>query len=67
MPQGYYKNPIATTGAIDDDQFYKTGDVGYMNQRGILSIVDRKKDIFKYHMHHVSFMYLRNGPCTCNF
>lgn len=55
--QGYYENTETTLAAIDNDQFFRTGDVGYMNADGILNIVDRKKDIFKYHMHHVSFNF----------
>ena len=48
MSQGYYNNAEATKNAIDDEGFYKTGDIGFFNDEGFLFIVDRKKDIMKY-------------------
>jgi acyl-CoA synthetase (AMP-forming)/AMP-acid ligase II len=51
---GYYNNPEATKSVVNADGFFKTGDIGYFNDDGILHVIDRKKEIFKYFMHHVS-------------
>ncbi|MBI3736603.1 AMP-binding protein [Candidatus Sumerlaeota bacterium] len=41
---GYYKNPEATAEALRDGWLY-TGDLGYVDEKGYFSIVDRKKDM----------------------
>ena len=43
----YYNDPDATRSAFTDDGFFRTGDIACLNPDGTLSIVDRKKNIFK--------------------
>lgn len=45
--QGYYNNPEATAAAVDDEGYYHTGDVGYVDADGHFHITDRLKDLFK--------------------
>ena len=42
---GYWKNEDATAAAFTDDAYFRTGDLGYLDDDGYLFIVDRKKDI----------------------
>ena len=42
--QGYYNKPDATRETIDDEGWFKTGDIGLIED-GFIRITDRKKDI----------------------
>ncbi len=43
--RGYWKNDEATAAAFTDTGYFRTGDLGYLDEDGYLFIVDRKKDI----------------------
>lgn len=45
--QGYYKNPEANKLVFDDEGFLRSGDSGYFDDRNLLYVVDRVKDIIK--------------------
>jgi long-chain acyl-CoA synthetase len=42
---GYYNRPEETAKVMTQDGFFKTGDLGFMNEQGYSKIVDRKKDM----------------------
>jgi long-chain acyl-CoA synthetase len=42
---GYWQRPDETAKAMTSDGYFKTGDVGTMDERGYIRIVDRKKDM----------------------
>lgn len=43
--QGYWQRPDETALVMTQDGFFKSGDVGEMDARGYIKIVDRKKDM----------------------
>jgi long-chain acyl-CoA synthetase len=44
---GYYKNSEETAAVIDQDGYFHTGDLGRLEEHGLLRITGRKKALFK--------------------
>ena len=42
---GYWQRPDETAKSMTPDGFFKSGDIGVMDERGYIRIVDRKKDM----------------------
>jgi long-chain acyl-CoA synthetase len=42
---GYWQRPDETAKVMTPDGFFRTGDIGVMDERGYVKIVDRKKDM----------------------
>ncbi len=45
VTKAYWQRPEETQAAMTADGFFKTGDLGFMNEDGFVKIVDRKKDM----------------------
>ncbi len=43
--KGYWNKPEETAKVMTNDNFFKSGDLGFMNEQGFVKIVDRKKDM----------------------
>jgi len=46
--KGYLNNPEATTASIDEEGWFKTGDIGLVDEDGSWYITDRLKELIKY-------------------
>jgi long-chain acyl-CoA synthetase len=44
---GYYNDPALTKSVTDDEGWFHTGDIGYLEDNKFLMVTDRKKEIFK--------------------
>jgi acyl-CoA synthetase (AMP-forming)/AMP-acid ligase II len=47
IAMGYLKNPKATAESFDKDGFLHTGDIGSINEEGLITILDRIKEMIK--------------------
>jgi long-chain acyl-CoA synthetase len=43
--KGYWNQPEANAAAFTEDGYFRTGDIGSFDDKGLLKIVDRKKDM----------------------
>lgn len=43
--KGYWNRPEETEAVMTNDGFFRTGDIGFMNNKGYIKIIDRKKDM----------------------
>lgn len=71
--RGYWKNDAATEAAFTKDGWFRTGDLGYLDEDQYLFIVDRKKDIIIRGGENISCIEVEEGiyaheaiaECSC--
>jgi len=63
---GYLKNPEATSLAIDNEGWLRTGNLCYIDPRGFVYVVDRIKGLIKYKAYQVN-LWLHACVCVCLF
>lgn len=44
---GYFNDPVLTKSVFDEDGWFHTGDIGYLEENRFLMVIDRKKEVFK--------------------
>lgn len=44
---GYFNDPEATGAAVDEEGFYRTGDLGHFDENGLLFVDDRQKNVIR--------------------
>ena len=51
---GYHKNPSATAECLSTDRWFRSGDIGFMDQSGNVFVTDRVKELIKYKGYQVA-------------
>lgn len=62
---GYYGNVESTDALFDAEKFVRTGDIGFVDEGGLLYITDRKKDFFRYRHFAISPTEIENQLIAC--
>ncbi len=58
---GYYEDADATAAAMDEEGWFRTGDVATIDPDGYMQIMDRRKDVIKSGGEWISSIDLENG------
>lgn len=65
--KGYHKRPDINKEALTDDGWFKTGDVGKINEDGTISITDRIKNLVKLaHGEYIAIESLESKYRNCS-
>ena len=58
---GYYRDEVATADAFDSEGWFRTGDIGSLDERSVLQLTDRAKDLIKSGGEWISSIDLENA------
>ncbi|GAA6042818.1 hypothetical protein JCM8097_004444 [Rhodosporidiobolus ruineniae] len=61
VAEGYYRDEEATRKAFDAEGWFRTGDLGYLDEEGFLFLVDRAKDIIIRSGENISSVQVENA------
>ncbi|GAA6049485.1 hypothetical protein JCM3770_007362 [Rhodotorula araucariae] len=61
VAQGYWRDEEATRKAFDDEGWFRSGDLGYVDEEGFLYIADRAKDIIIRSGENISSVQVENA------
>lgn len=63
--RAYFRDEAATARAFETDGWFRTGDVSRITEAGVMSVVDRSKDLIKSGGEWISSIDLENAAMTC--
>ena len=65
--KGYFQNEEMTKEVFTEEGYFKTGDIGHIDEEGYLHITDRKKEMFKKLEKYIAPQVIENQAKASKF